>query len=78
MPQTLQIALWTTPANQTGHLRSTGPHQSDTPVPLEKTPLKGTNDWLDDQQSSGESDTVVPEVLEDGNDMIVEMKARGE
>ena len=54
-------------------LRSTGPHQSDNPVPLEKTPSHSTNDGLDDQQSSGGSDTIVPEVLEDGNnDMIVE------
>ena len=53
-------------------LRSTGPHQSDNPVPLEKTPLEITNDWLDDQQSSSGSDTIVPEVLDDGNDMIVE------
>ena len=53
-------------------LRSTGPHQSDNPVPLEKTASEGTNDCLDDQQSSGGSDTIVPEVLDDGNDMIVE------
>ena len=53
-------------------LRSTGPHQSDTPVPLEKIPLESTNEWLDDQQSSCGSDTIVPEVLDDGNDMIVE------
>ena len=53
-------------------LRSTGPHHSDNPVPREKTPSEGTNDWLDDQQSSGRSDTIVPEVLDDGNDMIVE------
>ena len=53
-------------------LRSTGPHQKDNPVPLEKTPLEGTNDWLDDQQSSGGSDTIVPEALDDGNDTIVE------
>ena len=53
-------------------LRSTGPHQSDTPATLEKTPLETTNDWLDDQQSSGGSDTIVPEVLDDENDTIVE------
>ena len=53
-------------------LRSTGQHQIDNPVPLEKTPSEGTNDWLDDQQSSGGSDTIVPEVLDDENDMIVE------
>ena len=53
-------------------LRSTGPHQSDTPATLEKTPLESTNDWLDDQQSSGGSDTIVPEILDDENDTIVE------
>ena len=30
--------------------RSTGPHQSDNPVPPKKTPSEGTNDCLDDQQ----------------------------
>ena len=53
-------------------LRFTGPNQSDNPVPLDKTPLEGTKDWLDDQQLSGRSDTIVLEVLDDGNDMIVE------
>ena len=53
-------------------LLSTGPHQSDNPVPLEKTPSEGTIDWLDDQQSSSGSDTIVPEVLDDEYDMIVE------
>ena len=54
-------------------LRSTGTHQNDNPVPLEKTPSDGTNDWLDDQQSSGRSDTILPEVLVDENDdMIVD------
>ena len=54
-------------------LRSTGPHQNDNPTPLEKTPSEGTNDCLDDQQSSRGSDTIVPKVLDDENDdMIVE------
>ena len=53
-------------------LRSTRPHQSENPVPLGKTPSEGTNDWLDDQQSSGGSDTIMPEVLDDENDFIVE------
>ena len=51
---------------------STGPHHSDNPVPRGKKPSEGTNDWLDDQKSSGGSDTIVLEVLDDGNDMIVE------
>ena len=53
-------------------LRSTGPHQNDNPA-LKKTLSEGTNDWFDDQQSLGGSDTIVPEVLDDENDdMIVE------
>ena len=54
------------------YLLSTRRHQHDNPAPLEKTPSESTNDWLDDLQSLGGSDTIVPEVLDDENDMIVE------
>ena len=53
-------------------LRSTGRHVNGNSESLEKTPSEGTNDCLDDQKSSGGSDTIVPEVLVDANDMIVE------
>ena len=40
---------------------------------LEKPHQNAYNDWIDDQESSGGSDTIVPEVLDDENDdMIVE------
>ena len=50
------------------HLRSTGPHENDDFVSLEKTRSERTNDGTDDQQSSGGSDTIVPEVFDDRND----------
>ena len=54
-------------------LGSTGPHQNDDLASLDKTCSDRINDWIDDQQSSGESDTIVPEVSDDENDgMIVE------
>ena len=54
-------------------LGSTGPHENDEFAPLEKTRSERTNDRIGDQQSSGGSDTIVPEVLDDENDeMIVE------
>ena len=53
-------------------LRSTGPHENDEFAPLEKTRSERINDGIDDQQSSGGSDTIVPEVLDDEEDMIVE------
>ena len=54
-------------------LRSTGPHQDGDNEPLEKTHAEDTSDPIDDQQSSGGSDTIVPEVLDDENDdMIVD------
>ena len=56
-------------------LRSTGPHENDDVAPLEKTRSERLNDWIDGQQSSGGSDIIVPEVLDDENDdMIVENK----
>ena len=53
-------------------LRSNGPHENDEFAPLEKTRSERINDRIDDQQSSGGSDTIVPEVLDDEDDMIVE------
>ena len=55
-------------------LRSTGPHENDDFVPLERTSSERMNDQFDDQQSSGGSNTIVPEVLEDKtkDDMVVE------
>ena len=54
-------------------LRSTGPHENDDFASLGKTPSERINDWIDDQESSGGSDTIEPEVLDDENDdMIVE------
>ena len=51
-------------------LRSTGPSENEK---FEKTRSVRTNDELDDQQLSGGSDTIVPEVLEDEySDVIVE------
>ena len=47
---------------------STGPHETDDSVSLKKTCPERENDWIDDQQSSGGSDTIVPEVLDDEND----------
>ena len=52
--------------------RSTGRHENSNSEPLEKAPSESTIDWLDDHQSSGESDTIVPEVLDDEDDMIAE------
>ena len=54
-------------------LRSTGPHENVDFASLEKTRSEHINDRIDDQQSSGGSDTIVPEVSVDENDdMIVE------
>ena len=54
-------------------LRSTGPDESGNFDPPEKTRSEHTNDRIDDQQSSGKSKTIVPEVSDDENDdMIVE------
>ena len=53
-------------------LGSTGPHQNDDLESLDKARSDRINDRLDDQQSSGGSDTIVPEVLDDETDMIVE------
>ena len=53
-------------------LRSTGPHENGNSESFPKTFPDGSNGWLDDQQSSGGSDTTVPEVSDDENDMIVE------
>ena len=53
--------------------RSTGPHEKDDFATLEKTPSERINDWIDNQESSGGSDTIVPEVLDDEkDDMVVE------
>ena len=54
-------------------LRSTGPHEKDDFASLEKTPSERINEWIDGQESSGGSDTVKPEVLDDEKeDMVVE------
>ena len=54
-------------------LGSTGPHQNDDLASLDKTSSDRINDWIDDQQSPGGSNTIVPEVSDDENDdMIVE------
>ena len=52
-------------------LRSTGPHEIENFESPDETPMKYQNDVLDDQQSSGGSDTIVPEVLEDENDDVI-------
>ena len=52
---------------------STGPQENDDFASLENTRSERINDRIDDQQSSGGSDTIVPEVVDDENDdMIVE------
>ena len=54
-------------------LRSTGPHESEKYDPTEKTRSESSNDRVDYHQSSGGSDTIVPEVSDDENDdMILE------
>ena len=53
-------------------LGSTGPHQNNDLESLDKARSDRINDRLGDQQSSGGSDTIVPEVLDDETDMIVE------
>ena len=52
-------------------LWSTGPHENDDFASLEKTRSERINDRFDDQQSSGGSDTIVPEVLDDENDDMI-------
>ena len=52
-------------------LRSTGPRKNESFESPDETPMKYQNDVLDDQQSSGGSDTIVPEVLEDENDDVI-------
>ena len=52
-------------------LESTRPHQNDDFVLTEKTCSDGLNDYSDDQKSSGGSDTIVPEVLEEENDEVI-------
>ena len=53
-------------------LESTEPHQNDDFEMTEETYPDPLIDPIDDHQSSGGSDTIVPEVLDDENDMIVE------
>ena len=53
-------------------LRSTEPPEKDESDMPEQTHSDRTYEPIDDQQSSGGSDTIVPEVLDDENDMIVE------
>ena len=54
-------------------LRSTGPQETDDFISLGKDRSERISDKNDDQQSSGGSNTIVPEVLDDKNDgMIVE------
>ena len=53
-------------------LGSTGPHQSGNSDRTETTCSDRSNEQIDDQKSSGGSDTIVPEVLDDeNNDVIV-------
>ena len=54
------------------HLRSTEPQENEKFESPGETHSESTNDELDDQRSSGGSDTIVPEVLDDESDMIVE------
>ena len=53
-------------------LRSTEPHENNVSDMPEQTRSDRTYEPIDDQLSSGGSDTIVPEVLDDENDMIVE------
>ena len=54
-------------------LRSTGPHENGKFVPPENIHPGSTDDEVDDQQPSGGSDSIEPEVSDDANDdMIVE------
>ena len=53
-------------------LRSTEPHEKNDSDMPEQTRSDRMYEPNDDQQSSGGSDTIVPEVLDDENDMIVE------
>ena len=49
-------------------LRSPGPHEKENPVPIGKeTRAEKTYDGVNDQESSGGSDTIVPEVSKDKN-----------
>ena len=50
---------------------STGPHQSGVSDRTEKTCSDRSNEQIDDQKSSGGSDTIVPEVLEEENDDVI-------
>ena len=52
-------------------LGSTGPHQSGDSGRTEKTCSDRSNEQIDDQKSSGGSDTIVPEVLDDENNDVV-------
>ena len=52
-------------------LGSTGPHQNDDLDLTEKTCSDNLHDPFDDQKSSGGSDTIVPEVLDDENDDVI-------
>ena len=52
-------------------LESTGPHQNEDFVLTEKTCPDRLNDQFDDLQSSGGSDTIVAEVLDDENDDVI-------
>ena len=53
-------------------LRSTEPHEKNDSDMPEQTRSDRMYEPIDDQQSSGGNDTIVPEVLDDENDMIVE------
>ena len=55
------------------YLQSTGPLENENYDPTEKTRSENSNDRIDEQQSSGGSDTIVPEVSDNENvDIIVE------
>ena len=52
--------------------RSTYPHRKGDFDLTQKTHSESTNDWNDDAQSSGGSDTIVSEVSDDENDDMIE------
>ena len=58
-------------------LKSPGLHENDDFDTTQKTCSDRLNEQIDDQQSSGGSDTIVPEVLDDENDdVFVDNKSR--
>ena len=52
-------------------LESPGLHENDDFDTTQETCSDGLKEQIDDQQSSGGSDTIVPEVLDDENDDVL-------